>query len=143
MLLDVLAQLREHLLALVADRGEPTKVVEAKVIVLDILLVDIERGANHVDNRDRHVADVDDASVGTQHTAALGDDGGRVGVVENPVILLGILLNVIDQLDHGEDGAHAVGKAAATASLLTHAAVTQWNLSRPARAWRSRPTPHL
>ena len=64
-----------------------------------------------------HVADVDDTSVGTQHAAALGDDGGRVGVVENPVVLLGVLLNVIDQLDHGEDGAHAVGKAATTAII--------------------------
>ena len=127
-LLDVLAQLRQHLLALVANRGEPAKVVEAEVVVLNILLVDIERGANHVDDSDRHVADVDDTSVGAQDAAALGHDGSGVGVVENPVVLLGVLLNVINQLDHGEDGAHAVGKAAAAAGLLTHAAVTQRNL---------------
>ena len=128
MLLDVLAQLRQHLLALVTDAGEPTEVVEAEVIVLDVLLVDLERGAHEVDDGDGHIADVDDSGVRAHHAARLGHDRSGVGVVEDPIRGLGVLLHIIDELDHGEDGAHAVSETAATAGLLTDAAMAQRDL---------------
>ena len=127
-LVDVLAELGQDLLAFDLDGREPAKVVEPKVVVDDVLLAHAQGRGGNVDDGDGHVADVDDARVGAQHAAGLGDDGSWVGVVEDPVVLLGVLLNVVDELDHREDGAHAVGEAAAAAGLLANAAVAQRDL---------------
>ena len=114
---------------MVLDGGEPAEVVQAKVIVDDLLLVlDAHGSCHHVNDGDGHIADVDDPCLRAQLAAGLGYDGGGVGVVQDPVVLLGILFHIIDQLDHGEDGAHTVGHAAGAAGLLTYAAVAQRNL---------------
>ena len=41
------------------------------------------------------------------------------------MVRLGVFGRVVNDLHHGEDGAHAVGHAAAAAGLLAHAAVAQ------------------
>ena len=128
-LLDVGAQLGHQILAVVLDGGEPAEVVQAKVIVDDLLLVlDAHGSCHHVNDGNGHIADVDDPCLRAQLAAGFGYDGGGVGVVQDPVVLLGILFHVVDQLDHGEDGAHSVGHAAAAAGLLSHAAVAQRDL---------------
>ena len=128
-LLDVGAQLGHQILAVVLDGGEPAEVVQTKVIVNDLLLVlDAHGGCHHVNDGDGHIADVDDPCLRAQLAAGFGYDGGGVGVVQDPVVLLGILFHIVDQLDHGEDGAHSVSHAAAAAGLLSHAAVAQGDL---------------
>ena len=128
-LLDVGPQRLHQVLTLVLDGGEPAEVVQAKVIVDDVLLVlDFHGGGHHVDDGDGHIADVDDPGVGPQLPAGLGDDGGGVGVVQDPVVLLGVFLHIVNDLHHGEDGAHTVGHTAGAAGLLTHAAVAQGDL---------------
>ena len=129
LLLDVGAQLGHQILAAVLDGGEPAEVVQAKVIVNDLLLVlDAHGSCHHVNDGDGHIADVDDPCLRAQLAAGFGYDGGGVGVVQDPVVLLGILFHIINQLDHGEDGAHSVSHAAAAAGLLSHAAVAQGDL---------------
>ena len=126
---DVLSQLRHDVLAVVLDGGEPAEVVQSEVIVDDLLLVfDAHGGGHHVDDGDGHVADVDDPGVGPQAATGLGDDGGRVGVVEDPVVGPGVLGGIVNDLDHGENGPHAVGHAAGTAGLLPHTAVAEGDL---------------
>ena len=103
--------------------------VQTKVIVNDLLLVlDAHGSCHHVNDGDGHIADVDDPCLRAQLAAGFGYDGGGVGVVQDPVVLLGILFHIINQLDHGEDGAHSVSHAAAAAGLLSHAAVAQGDL---------------
>ena len=126
---DIVAQGRHDVLAVVLNGGKPAEVVQAVVVVNDLLLVlDAHGRSHHVDNGDGHVTDVDDPCVGPQAAAGLGDNGCGVGVVEYPVVGLGVLLRVVNDLHHGEDRAHPVGHAAAAAGLLAHAAVAQGNL---------------
>ena len=98
-LLDVGAQLGHQVLAVVLDGGEPAEVVQAKVIVNDLLLVlDAHGSCHHVNDGDGHIADVDDPCLRAQLAAGFGYDGGGVGVVQDPVVLLGILFHVVDHI---------------------------------------------
>ena len=125
----VLLDLRHEVVTLlVVDLAPPTKVVEAVVAVLQLAtILDAAHTAHLIHEVDRHVADVDDAAVGAQHAASLGDDGRGVGVVEHPGVGA-VLLHVVEDLDDTTDGAHAVGDTAGTAGLLANAAVLERNL---------------
>ena len=50
------------------------------------------------------------------------------GIIQNPVILVGVFLYVVDQLDHREDGAHTISHATASTGFLTNTAVLEWDL---------------
>ena len=125
----MLLDLRHEVVALlVVDLAPPTKVVEAIVAVLQLAtILDTAHTAHLVHKVDRHIADVDDAAVGTQHTAGLGNNGSRVGVVKHPGVGA-VLLHVVENLDDATDGAHAVGDAAGAAGLLANAAVLEGDL---------------
>ena len=125
---DIIPELRHHVLALVLDGGEPAEVVQSVVIVNQILLIYLQGSSHHIDDGDGHVADIDDPGVRTQSSAGLGNDGGRVGIVQDPIGRLRVFLHVVDHLDHRENGTHTVGHAAAAAGLLAHAAMAQRNL---------------
>ena len=125
----MLLDLRHEVVTLlVVDLAPPTKVVEAVVAILQLAtILDAAHTAHLIHEVDRHVADVDNAAVGAQHAAGLGDDSCGVGVVEHPGVGA-VLLHVVENLDDAADGAHAVGDTAGTAGLLANAAVLERNL---------------
>ena len=86
-LLDVGAQLGHQILAVVLDGGEPAEVVQAKVIVNDLLLVlDAHGSCHHVNDGDGHIADVDDFRIWTKSSSCFSYDSCWVRVVEHPSI---------------------------------------------------------
>ena len=124
----ILLEFLGHVFAVEADLGEPAEVVEAEVIHLQVVAVAAQDLGHVALDGHRHIADVQDAGVGTQLEGRLGHDGRRVGVVDDPVGGFGPLFAVVDQFHHGIDGAQAVGQAAGAAGFLAHHAVLQGDL---------------
>ena len=107
----------------IGDTGPPAEMVQA--IVADVQRL-ARRQAEDVGKQPldshRHIADVDDARVGSQATGGFRDDGRRIGIVEHPGVR-SVLLHIIDQLQHPGNGAHAVGNPTRTAGLLSRHAI--------------------
>ena len=113
---------------LIQDLGEPAIVVQTKVAGLQIVNGLAQDLCVDAHNADGHIADVDDAVVTGEDTlGGFSHDGSGVGVVQHPS-LGSVLTDVTDDVAHGGDGAHAVGKAAGAAGLLADAVVLQSNL---------------
>ena len=124
----MLFELVRNVDALAAYAGIPPKVIEAKVVDFNVVEFAAQNLRHAGFNLYRHIADVENASVWTQLVHRLGYDGSGVRVVDDPVVLAGVLLAEIDKLAHGEDGPHAIGHATCSAGLLADYAMAQADL---------------
>ena len=118
-------ELLGHILTVQAHLGEPAEVVQTKVVHFQIMTVALQNLGHVALDGNRHIADVQDTSLRAQTEGCLCHDGSGVGVVDDPVGGLCVLLAVIDQLHHGVDGTQTVSQTARAAGLLTHNAVLQ------------------
>ena len=81
MLHNIIPQLWHYVLPFVLNGSEPAKMVQAIVIVYNILFVHFQRSRNYVNDGNGHVADIDNPCVGAQLPAGFRYDRSRVGVV--------------------------------------------------------------
>ena len=112
----------------IGDAGPPAKMIQAVVTDVQCLAgrQTEDVGKQPLDGH-RHIADVDNARVGTQATGRFRDDGRRVGVVEHPRPR-GVLLHIIDQLQYAGNRAHTVGDPPRPTGFLARHAIFQRDL---------------
>lgn len=68
---DVIPQFGHQVLALVLDGSEPAEMVKSVVVIDNILLIlDAHGCSDHINDGDGHIADIDNAGIGTQLAAA-------------------------------------------------------------------------
>ena len=103
-LVDVFANLREQLIALlISDARPPTEVIQPEIFELQIVQR-LEAGnlRHFLFDVNGHVADVDDSGLRAKAARSFGDDSGGVGIVEHPRVGR-IFFHVADDLDDTAD----------------------------------------
>ena len=126
--LELFQYLRQYILArfFIIHSGKPAEMVKPIITRFHIgPLAPAGQRTKNIHDRDRHIANVDQAEIIRKNALGrLRDNSGRIGVIEDPC-LRRPAADRTHQLDHRRDRAHPVGKTAGAAGLLADHAVFQ------------------
>ncbi len=92
------------------------------------MAIDPQNSADVTHRRHWHITNIQHPRVRTQAAYPFGHNRRRVGVVHDPCFFIRILLYQVDKLDHRQDSAQTVSKAAWPAGLLAYYAMAQRDL---------------